>query len=250
MIHLFYYSGGTIMNLTAARPSLSKSITGIKVQSGAVYALIIILAMIAFEVFNYSTTAFSLQDLLGDLKFAGIPWSTFLALAFCGIDFAGVAKLIAPDNRRMEIKESWYLFGAWLIAATANAALTWWGVSVAISSHALKSSSIIDSETLTRTVPLFVAIMVWVLRILIIASLTSALERLTGKGKAADRSGFAVNYSSEDSSNRSSSPSRPVSGITMTRINNPVTSNASRTSRTNTGTYVSFKDNVQHRSKF
>lgn len=238
------------MNLTAARPSLNKSITGIKVQSGTVYALIIILAMIAFEVFNYSTTAFSLQDLLGDLKFAGVPWSTFLALAFCGIDFAGVAKLIAPDNRRMEIKESWYLFGAWLIAATANAALTWWGVSVAISSHALKSSSIIDAETLTRTVPLFVAIMVWVLRILIIASLTSALERLTGKGKAAERSNNPVNFSYEDSSSRSSSPSHPVSGITMTRINNPAASSASRSSRSNTGAYVSFKDNVQHRSKF
>lgn len=207
------------MNLTAARPSIRKTITGTRVRSGTVYALIIILAMIAFEIFNYSTTAFSLQDLLGSLKFAGIPWSTFLALAFCGIDFAGIARLIAPENRKSDLKESWYLFGAWLIAATANAALTWWGVAVAISGHTLQSSSVISLTTLTRVVPVFVAILVWVLRILIIASLSSALERLNSRTnlRTHETEPAAVGFKSYAEPKQTSQ--RPTtSPITMTRI--------------------------------
>ncbi len=223
------------MNLTAVRPSFSKTFSGSRVRSGTVYALIIILAMLAFEIFNYSTTAFSLQDLLGDLKFAGVTWSTFLALAFCGIDFAGIAKLIVPENRRTDLKESWYLFGAWLIAATANAALTWWGVAVAISDHALKSSSIISTATLTRTIPLFVAILVWVLRILIIASLTSAMERLSSsKSTSTVNEGFAF----QNSTFQKEGVRRPVGPVTMTRM-----STSSMSGRTNTARTESNKSN-------
>jgi hypothetical protein len=207
------------MNLTAARPSIRKTISSTRVRSGTVFALIIILAMIAFEVFNYSTTAFSLQDLLGNLKFAGIPWSTFLALAFCGIDFAGIARLIAPENRKSDLKESWYLFGAWLIAATANAALTWWGVAVAISGHSLQSSSVISLTTLTHVVPVFVAILVWVLRILIIASLSSALERLNSRAglRTHESDSAAVGFKSY-SEPKASTQRTATSPITMTRI--------------------------------
>ncbi len=197
------------MNITAARPSLRKTFSGVQVRSGTVYAVIIILAMFAFEIFNFSTTAFSLRDLLGDLTFARISWATFLALAFCGIDFAGIARLITPENRKTDLKESWYLFGAWLIAATANAALTWWGVAVAINSHTLQSSAVISTTTLTRVIPVFVAILVWVLRILIIASLTSAFDRLTSR--------------------RTTSTQRPAAApITMTRM-----AHSTRSTRTN-----------------
>jgi hypothetical protein len=205
------------MNITAARPSIRKTFTRVQVRSGTVYALIIIMAMFAFEIFNYSTTAFSLRDLLGDLRFAGVSWATFLALAFCGIDFAGIARLINPENRKNDLKESWFLFGAWLIAATANAALTWWGVAVAINSHSLQSSAVISISTLTRIVPVFVAILVWVLRILIIASLTSAFERLTSK-----------NGSSAGLRDLVSSRAATAAPVTMTRM-----AQSTRLTRTN-----------------
>lgn len=215
------------MNITAARPSIRKTFTRVQVRSGTVYALIIILAMFAFEIFNYSTTAFSLRDLLGDLRFAGISWATFLALAFCGIDFAGIARLINPENRKTDLKESWYLFGAWLIAATANAALTWWGVAVAINSHALQSSAVISITTLTRIVPVFVAILVWVLRILIIASLTSAFERLTSnRGSSAHRS-ESVGFNGRSSS-RAATQHASATPVLMTRM-----AHSTRSTRTN-----------------
>jgi len=44
--------------------------------------LVIVLVLISFEVFNYSTTDYALRDLLGDPGFIGLRWSTILAMAF------------------------------------------------------------------------------------------------------------------------------------------------------------------------
>ncbi len=220
------------MNLTATRSHIGKTFSGAQIRSGTIYGIITVLAMIAFETFNYSTTAYSLQDLLGNLNFAGIPWSTFLALAFCGIDFAGIARLMTPENRRTDLKESWYLFGAWLIAATANAALTWWGVAVALTGHTIKSSAVINLDTLTRVVPIFVAILVWVIRILIIASLSASLER-----RSAKKESLAGQYPPEGNTSRRSQPTQQswaASPITMTRISHSTLSNRAEPKYSNT----------------
>ena len=152
---------------------------GINIRRGMAWGAIIIGALLAFEVFNYSTTQFALADVLGNLKFAGIQWSTILALAFCGIDFAGLARLFTPEQGRDEPAEVWYLFGAWLLAAAMNATLTWWGVSVAIVNHtSLAGGVVMTNTTLTKVVPIFVAIMVWLIRVLIIGTFSVAGERL------------------------------------------------------------------------
>src|SRR5690349_654637 len=104
-------------------------------RRGAIFGSILIIALLSFEVFNFGTTSFALRDMLGYLTFAGVRWSTVLALAFCGIDFAGVARLFTPEQGRDEPAEVYYLFGAWVLAAAFNAMLTWWGVSVAIMNH-------------------------------------------------------------------------------------------------------------------
>ena len=49
------------------------------VNRGLVWGVLILGALLAFEIFNYSTTDFAMADLLGDLRFAGIRWSTILA---------------------------------------------------------------------------------------------------------------------------------------------------------------------------
>jgi len=56
---------------------------------GVVVALILIAALIGFEIFNFDTTQFALMDLMGGIRFLGIEWAAILAFAFCGIDFAG-----------------------------------------------------------------------------------------------------------------------------------------------------------------
>jgi len=146
---------------------------------GATFGLILLVALLAFEVFNYSTTDYALTDLLGkDLTFAGIRWATILSIAFCGIDFAGIARLFTPEQGRDEPAEVWYLFGAWILAAAMNAGLTWWGVAIAINSHTPQGSAIIGQETMARVVPVFVAVMVWIIRLLLIGTFAMAGERL------------------------------------------------------------------------
>jgi hypothetical protein len=139
----------------------------------------IIGALLAFEIFNFSTTQFALLDMLGDLTFAGMRWATILAVAFCGIDFAGIARIFTPEQGANEPKEVWYLFGAWFLAAAFNAILTWWGVSVAIVNHTSASGgAVISNETLIKIVPVFVAAMILLIRVLIIGSFSLAGDRL------------------------------------------------------------------------
>lgn len=163
-----------------SKSKLFQFMTVLKIKPGLVYGLIIFSALIAFEIFNYSTTDFALQDLLGDLRFAGVRWATILAIAFCGIDFAGIARLFTPQANQDEPRQVWYLFGAWLLAATMNAMLTWWGVALAISTHAVQSETVMAASTVKNVVPVFVAVMVWVIRVLIIGSISSAADHMLG----------------------------------------------------------------------
>jgi hypothetical protein len=154
----------------------------VRVRRGLIFGLIIFTALLAFEIFNYSTTEFALSDLLGDLKFAGIRWATILSIAFCGIDFAGIARLFTPSENSGRgpgnPNETWYLFGAWLLAATMNAMLTWWGVSLAVMNHQALGNDVVSRTTLIRVVPIFVALMVWLIRVLIIGTFSVAGDRL------------------------------------------------------------------------
>lgn len=152
---------------------------GHRLNRGAAWGLMIIGALLAFEVFNFSTTQFALADVLGDLKFAGFRWATILAIAFCGIDFAGIARIFTPEQGADEPKEIYYLFGAWFLAAAFNATLTWWGVSVAIVNHAsMSGGAVISAASMTKIVPIFVAAMVLLIRVLIIGSFSLAGDRL------------------------------------------------------------------------
>ncbi len=148
-------------------------------RRGSIFGIILLVALLAFEVFNYSTTDFALTDLLGkDLTFLGLRWATILSVAFCGIDFAGIARLFTPEQGRDEPAEVWYLFGAWILAAAMNAGLTWWGVAIAVSNHSTMGSSILPQETLTKIIPIFVAVMVWIIRLLLIGTFAMAGERM------------------------------------------------------------------------
>lgn len=152
---------------------------GRRFNRGAAWGMMIIGALLAFEIFNFSTTQFALADVLGNLSFAGMRWATVLAIAFCGIDFAGIARIFTPEQGADEPKEIYYLFGAWLLAAAFNASLTWWGVSVAIVNHSsLSGGAIISNESMTKIVPIFVAGMVLLIRVLIIGTFSVAGDRM------------------------------------------------------------------------
>lgn len=139
--------------------------------------VILIVALLAFELFNFDTTQFALESLLGDIRFLGLSWATILAIAFCAIDFAGLARLFTPERGSNEPKEIWYLTGAWLLGTSMNAIMTWWAVSLTLLTHPL-GNEVMSREQLLKVVPIFVAGLVWLTRILFIGSLTSAGEKL------------------------------------------------------------------------
>ena len=159
----------------------------IHINAVLVLGIIIIVALLSFELFNYTTTEYALADLLGGLTFLGLRWSTILSIAFCGIDFAGIARLFITGQDVNEPKEVWYLFGAWILAAAMNAALTWWGVSIAVLNHPVQSSVVMDSATMVKIVPVFVAIMIWVIRVLIIGTISTAGSSLIKGGRRSCR---------------------------------------------------------------
>jgi hypothetical protein len=135
--------------------------------------IILLVALLAFEIFNFDTTQFALRDLMGEVRFMGIHWATILAIAFCSIDFAGLVHLFTPENLLEERKEVWYLMGAWLLGATMNAMMTWWAISLTLLNHNL-GNEVLSREQLLFYVPIFVAVLVWLTRILFIGAFTVA----------------------------------------------------------------------------
>ena len=196
----------------SAGDGLAALFKGRKISRGAAWGAMILGALLAFEVFNFSTTEFALNDVLGDLKFAGFRWATILSIAFCGIDFAGIARIFTPEQGADEPTEVWYLFGAWLLAAAMNAMLTWWGVSVAIINHSsMGAGAVVSNATLTKVVPVFVAIMVWLIRVLIIGTFSLAGDRLFSQDSNRPRS--TMRPSSRPQTSRATASLRPASSL-------------------------------------
>jgi hypothetical protein len=137
-------------------------------------------ALLAFELFNFDTTRYALTSFLGDIRFMGLAWASILAIAFCAIDFAGLVRVFTPETGRNEPKEVWFLMGAWLIGATLNAVMTWWAVNLALLNHNF-GNEVLSREQLLKFVPIFVAVLVWLTRILFIGSLSVAGEKLLGQ---------------------------------------------------------------------
>ncbi len=147
-------------------------------KRGLIFGGIILSALLGFEIFNYSSTSYALHDILGDLAFGPFQWATVLAVAFCGIDFAGIARIFTPERGRDEPAEVWYLFAAWMLAAAFNATLTWWGVSVAVQQHSAVGGFLVGNATMIKAVPVLVSAMVLIIRVLLINTFSIAGERI------------------------------------------------------------------------
>jgi hypothetical protein len=147
------------------------------VSRHAIVAAILAVALIAFEIFNFDTTQFALESLLGSEKFLGIMWASILAIAFCSIDFAGLIRIFTPEKGADEPRVVWYLMGAWLLGATMNSVMTWWAVSLTLLNHDF-GNEVLSREQLLKYVPIFVAALVLLTRILFIGAFTVAGEQV------------------------------------------------------------------------
>jgi hypothetical protein len=177
----------------------------------AIVGVILVVALVAFEIFNFDTTRYALESLLGEVKFLGLSWAVILAVAFCAIDFAGLSTLFMPESGNNE-RSTWYLMGAWLLGATMNAIMTWWAVNLTLLNHEL-GNEVLSRQELLRFVPLFVAVLVWLTRILFISAFSIAGTHLFESASANRQSSNTVS-ASMNNSNSAPSPqrnTRPVS---------------------------------------
>lgn len=149
----------------------------LQVPRKTMVGVILMIALLAFEMFNFDTSQYALRNLLGDVTFLQLQWASILAIAFCSIDFAGLIRLFTPEQGSDEPKEVWYLMGAWLLGATMNAVLTWWAVSLTLLNHDF-GNEVLSRDQLLRYVPIFVAVLVWLTRILFIGAFTVAGEHI------------------------------------------------------------------------
>lgn len=180
------------------------------IRKQAAIALIMAVALLAFEMFNFDTTQYALANLLGDVAFLGLRWATILAIAFCAIDFAGLVRFFTPEKGRDEPKEVWYLMGAWLLGATMNALMTWWAISLTLLNHQF-GNEVLSREQLLQIVPIFVAVLVWLTRILFIGGITLAGDHMLGDLRAsATRAVHSAPAPRAPAPARSAPPSRPT----------------------------------------
>jgi hypothetical protein len=169
------------MNLTATQKLnrfTGRFFSELRLHSNGLTFFIIVSALLAFEIFNFSSTDFALRDILGGQGIGLLTWSTILALAFCGMDFAGIARLLTPQAKdNANEPGGWFLLGAWVLAGAMNAGLTWWGISVAVYNQPVDNALIMDPMTYVTVVPVVVALMVWSIRILIIGALVTSFSK-------------------------------------------------------------------------
>lgn len=158
------------------RRAVSNTLMKVFKSKANVFFAIMIVSFLAFEIFNFSTTQYAFNSVLSNRN-----WSIVLSIAFCGIDFAGIARLFTPEQGADEPAEIWYLFGAWLLASAMNAGLTWWGCAVSIQDAVLPAFA---GDSAKTVIPIFVAILVWIIRILLIGTFASKGDALLNAPRA------------------------------------------------------------------
>lgn len=136
--------------------------------------LLLAVALVAFEIFNFSTTRYALASLLGDVSFINLRWATILAIAFVAIDFASLVRFFAVKQEGGNSAEAWYWMGAWLLGATMNAFTAWWATTLMLLAQGGSALDLLD------TLPVVVAFLVWLTRVLFIGAFAVASGYLFG----------------------------------------------------------------------
>ncbi|MBN1965150.1 MAG: hypothetical protein JW910_10925, partial [Anaerolineae bacterium] len=100
---------------------------------------------------------------------------------------------------RKEPKEIWLLTGAWFLGASMNAIMTWWAVGSALAANPGLGNELLTRQQILDYAPVFIAILVWFTRILIIGTFAFAGDHIFSTAHPAN---------SRDTVNGTASPAR------------------------------------------
>jgi hypothetical protein len=129
--------------------------------------LISIILFLLFELLNFSTTQYALNDILRSSLVASI-----IAIIFCGIDLLEISMIYRQEKSDDESAFIWYKSGAWFLAASVNAILSWWGISVLM----LKGGIQPDASSLMKLVPICVAGMMLLFRVYVVNAVSNVVN--------------------------------------------------------------------------
>ena len=209
-----------------------------------VIAILLGVALIAFEIFNFDTTQYALTNLLGEVRFVGVLWASILAVAFCAIDFAGLVRIFTPQRGAEEPRAVWFLTGAWFLGTIANAVMTWWAVSLTLLGHEF-GNEVLSREMLLRYVPIFVAMLVWLTRILFIGAFSMAGEEVFDRARADSGQAKSDSRPTQSAATRNAQPtaSRPTTATsTATPVApKPRTAAPARPAASNATTTITYE---------
>ena len=138
--------------------------------------LLIILALLAFEIFSYSSNVTAFAGWWG----SGLNWGPVLAFALIAVDFGGVARNSDPDFAKSDAAQ--WLWIAWSLSAFFDGFLTF--VAVSMNNH---SSSLVVAGRISLWFwnygrPLMIAVFVTFIQILLVHRMEKALARTAGGG--------------------------------------------------------------------
>lgn len=150
-----------------------------------VIGLMTFISVVALNIFNFGSTQYALNDLLGEVETLGHQWATILALVFCLVDFAGIAGIFTPEKGKDERRIIWYLGLGWFVAASLNAGLTWWGIGASMINRGVTGNALMPQEDLLNIVPKVIALLVWLVRVCLIISIVVAFDNISVKKPAA-----------------------------------------------------------------
>lgn len=141
-------------------------------RSWALLGFLLLTALIGFEFANFITTQNGLKSLFPGQVFLTLPLATWLAVAACLSDFAGLARMFTPQQNG-EPAVVWIAVWGWFMAATINAALTWYDLALIIR----VPSTIPNAALVAVWAPVAIAVFVWLMRIALIGGISLAGER-------------------------------------------------------------------------
>lgn len=150
-------------------------------HKSTIIVVMLLLAMVGFELFNFATTRGALDYFFGSATLLGIPWAVLIAVPACLVDFAGLSRIFTPQTGRDEPKSVWLTMGGWGLAAILNAGLTWYATVEVMATVSGLGNEIISRDALLLWFPIGIALFVLLIRITLIGSLNVAGEAWEAK---------------------------------------------------------------------
>lgn len=143
-------------------------------RRNTIYLIVFGICLFLFEIFSYSSSYEALNRLTGMTL-----WAKLIAFAVCAIDFAGIARFMMGDTEQDNSMAM--LFGAWVLTAICDTALTWIVISdsmFARQNHVLITGGILSLNTWLVTIPVAISILIWLIQILLVTQFEMAIRRL------------------------------------------------------------------------